>query len=139
MQRVVLALAALVLGAAGRLPDWVDTVTGTYNGRIRNAGVMECFQTEFFVADGALQGRYHVEADEPFDGTLTGFNPDPPGEHPPSGTFVWTDRYGTGVQWISFAPSHQSFVGRWGALVPSGANVSWGTHGPVAGCGSPVS
>ncbi len=138
MRRAACAVAALLLIAAGS-PDWAGSAAGTYYGRTRNAGMMQCERTDFSVAGGVLQGRYHVEDEDPFDGILTGFVPDPPGDHPFSGTFTWIDRYGTGVQWISFAPDFQSFTGLWGDTRPLAINRSYGTRAGDPGCGAAVS
>jgi hypothetical protein len=133
----VAGLFAVALDAAAApAPDWATSVTGTYVGREWNAGEMQCERTEFSVRDGALVGHYWIDDPQPFEGELTGFVSD--GGR--SGTFNWTDRYGTGVLYVRFAADGTSYWSMWGLEKPDIGKPGFGLRGdsaPVPGCGAP--
>ena len=97
---------------------------------------MQCERTEFSVRNGALVGHYWVDDADPFEGELTGFVGD--GGH--SGTFTWTDRFGTGVFYVRFADDAGSFWSLWGVDQPDPGKPGFGLRGDAAsvpGCGAP--
>jgi hypothetical protein len=137
--RLLAAFFALWLTAAAA-PDWAASVAGDYGGRIRNEGRMECQRTQFTLQNGALVGHYRIEADEPFEGELTNFVPDrDTGDATRSGRFTWTDRWGTGVEYVRFAADGASFAAEWGDDTPLPFNTGWGVRGGTAGCAAAVS
>jgi hypothetical protein len=84
---------------------------GPWRGPVWNGSGIETMDTEFHIGpDDTLVGRYHVHDAEPFDGTLTGFQPNGPCE----ADFTWTDRFGTGTVHIRFDPERGRFTGDWG-------------------------
>ncbi len=127
----VLVLATVALGAAAptpvEAPAWLGGLVGRYLGRVRNAGRMECGRTELRLQDGQLVGHYWIDADPPFEGELTQFVPESgsatPGAH--AGTFTWTDRYGTGREYLAFTADGSGFRGFWGGEAPSVSNPVW--------------
>jgi hypothetical protein len=117
-----LALLWLLLSVvpAAAADSWFGQVLGPYEGPVRNAGEIQHLTTRFELdAAGHLIGHYHVEDDPPFDGELTDFAPD--GEL--QGTFIWQDRFGSGVVHIRFEPEHGRFTGRWGPESPWPDNI----------------
>ena len=56
-----------------------------------------------------------------------------------AGTFTWTDRYGTGVEYVRFDADFASFRGAWGGAAPDPRNPISGTRGAVPGCDPAVS
>jgi hypothetical protein len=133
----VTGLLAVALDAsAAPAPDWAASVVGTYVGREWNAGEMQCERTDFSLRDGALVGHYWIDDAHPFEGELTSFVPDGGS----SGTFIWTDRYGTGVRYIRFAGDRTSFWSMWGLEEPDTGKPGYGLRGEgasVPGCGAP--
>ena len=140
----VLALATLPRAQAAA-PDWADQVVGIYVGRDHNVGRMQCEQVEFAVQDGALVGHYRIEDDPPLEGELTYLGPDAdPGEDPDGagGRFMWSDRDGSGIRVIHFAPGFATFRSQWGLTVPDPRLTGYGRRGAdtaVPGCGGPTS
>jgi hypothetical protein len=135
----MLPILALVL-TAGAAPDWGGTVAGQYAGRIRNEGRMECQKTQFVLQSGELVGHYRIEADDPFEGDLTDFVPDPPEPGAaPSGTFTWSDKFGTGVEHVHWAPDGSVFWAEWGVDEPLPGNQGWGQRGGTSDCLAAVS
>ena len=123
---------------APALPAWVADVVGNYAGSVRNAGRMECHRTELTVQDGQLVGHYWIDDTDPLEGTLTGFV----AESDSSGRFTWTDRYGSGVEFLAFSSDHTGFVGAWGTDQADPANPVWAARGtscqaPAVSFGAP--
>lgn len=88
---------------------------GPWRGPVYSSGELQTMISEFHaLADGALEGSYHILDAVPYDGTLTGYRPTGPCE----AEFSWTDRYGTGVVQIRFEPALGRFLGLWGQEVP---------------------
>jgi len=84
---------------------------GPWRGPVWNGPGIETMDTEFHIGpDDTLVGSYHVHDSEPFDGTLTGFQPTGECE----ADFTWTDKFGTGTVHIRFDPAAGRFVGDWG-------------------------
>ena len=82
-----------------------------WRGPVWNGPGLQVMDTDFsFGPDGSLTGHYHVFDTDPFDGTLTDFQPTGHCE----ANFVWTDRYGTGTVHIRFEPEIGRFIGTWG-------------------------
>jgi hypothetical protein len=118
--RAALLLLLLFCTPAAAQDTWFSNVLGPYEGPVRNAGQIEHLTTRFELdAAGHLIGHYHVEDDPPFDGELTDFVPD--GDQ--QGTFIWQDRFGSGVVHVRFDPEHSRFTGRWGLESPLPDNV----------------
>lgn len=104
-------------------------ITGPWIGEVRNEGEIQKLATDFTLdAEGRPEGRYHVSAEEPFDGTLTEFEETGPCE----GDFTWTDRFGSGIVHIRFMPERSRFQGRWGLDVPTQGNIFNGRRPGVA-------
>ncbi len=135
--RGLLLLLALTVPAAAQPADapWMAEAVGHYAGKVRNAGQLQCHYTDFAVEGGHLVGHYRIEDAEPFEGELTDFVP----EAENAGTFTWTDRYGTGKEFVVFAADHASFSGAWGVTVVDPHNPVWGVRGGTAGCAGAVS
>lgn len=127
--RKLIALLCLLAGPAHALDACYADVTGPWIGPVRNEGAIQELTTEFTLApDGRPEGRYHVTAEEPFDGTLTEFEETAPCE----GDFTWTDRYGSGIVHIRFLPARGRFYGTWGLDVPAPANLFNGRRATAA-------
>ncbi len=135
--RLTRLLGCVLLLAAGAPPDaapgpsaapgWAAAVVGQYAGRVLNAGRMQCHRTVLSLQGGQLVGHYWIDDDTPFEGELTGFVPDASGAsgggH--AGTFTWTDRFGTGHEYLAFAPDGSGFRGFWGGAQPLITNPVW--------------
>jgi len=118
--RRLLALLLLLPLPAHALDACYPDVTGLWIDWVRNEGELQELTTEFTLApDGRPEGRYHVEADLAFEGTLTDFRETGPCE----GDFTWTDRYGSGVVHIVFTPARGRFLGNWGLDRPEPGNI----------------
>jgi hypothetical protein len=118
--RALIALLCLLSGPARALDACYADITGPWVGPVRNEGLIEELATEFSLApDGRPEGRYHVAAAEPFDGTLGDFEETGPCE----GDFTWTDRYGSGIVHIRFLPQRGRFLGNWGLDVPDAGHI----------------
>jgi hypothetical protein len=138
MRRVAILLLLMLASPVVAQPTGEAAAAGSYAGLVRNAGRMECHRTVFALQDGRLVGHYWIEGADPFEGELTDFKPQAIGGGV-AGTFIWTDRYGTGVEFVLFANDAASFTGAWGDTSPTAGNTVWGTRAPVAGCDHAVS
>ena len=138
-----LALASLALASLAPIarahaqpaPAWAPAIADSYVGREWNGGHMDCARTEFALRDGVLTGHYWIGDSDPFEGDLTGFQP----EDGQSGLFTWTDRYGQGVIYVRFAEDGQSFYSLWGETAPDPHRPGYGLRGPdarIPGCAS---
>lgn len=131
--------------AQAATPTWADQVVGVYVGRDHNAGELQCEQIEFALQDGVLVGHYRIEDDPPFEGDLAYLGPDTDtgdAADGPGGRFLWSDRDGSGIRVIRFAPGFASFRSLWGRTVPDPRLTGYGRRGvdaTVPGCGGPTS
>ncbi len=125
---LLLALA-LPAGPARAQESCYADITGPWLGEVRNEGEIQKLATEFTLdAEGRPEGRYHVSAEQPFDGTLSDFEETGPCE----GDFTWTDRFGSGIVHIRFQPQRARFHGTWGRDVPERGNIFNGRRVTVA-------
>lgn len=125
----VVALLAIAPPAWALDACFAESV-GAWRGPVWNGAGLQTMDSEFFIGpDGSLVGHYHVHDTEPFDGTLTGFQPTGRCE----ADFTWTDKFGTGTVHIRFNPQNGRFVGDWGIGKPVPALIFNGyrTRPPV--------
>ena len=126
---VLLLAICLLAGPAHALDACYADITGPWLGEVRNEGEIQKLATDFTLdAEGRPEGRYHVSAEQPFDGTLTEFEETGPCE----GDFTWTDRFGSGIVHIRFQPQRARFYGNWGLDVPDPGNIFNGRRVTVA-------
>ena len=116
---IALVLAAPPVARAAP-PACAPEIVGGWTGRVWDQGRLKDLFTDFSTETGELTGTYRVqEAAAAYDGTLTDFTP----SGPCAGSFLWHDRFGTGIVQIDFRPERDRFDGVWGEWAPAAGNI----------------